>query len=185
MMGNRVRDQPNITRNLETLAIRTITSSSLFFQLFSSYPILGMLSKYLSIADIVALTRTHRNLNRVYKDLVANRWNVDQTLRRFVVNAANFRAQMAKYDALVFGSLPLQFFERVVWEESDMDVIIKGKKEADAFGKYLTTVEGYELVSCIERNDYNLPDRLEVIGCPFVCSCNILTCLSVQNIQQV
>lgn len=174
-MANRAGDQPSITRNLEALAITTTASRSLFFQLFSSYPVLGRLSNYLSIADIVALTRTHRKLTSVYKHLVANRWNVDQTLRRFVVNAANFRTQMAKYDALVFGSLPLQFFERVVWEESDMDVIIKGKKEADAFGDYLTTVEGYELVSCSERNDYNLPDRLEVKGCPVVYSRNILT----------
>ena len=63
-----------------------------------------------------------------------------------------------------------------------MDVIIKGKKEADAFGKYLTTKEGYELVSCGERNDYNLPDQLEVKGFPIICSSNILTCL-LGNIQ--
>lgn len=190
-MANCARYQPNINRNLEALSITTTASSSLFFQLFSLYPIFGRLSNYLSIADIIALTRTHRSLTHVYKHLEANRWNVDKTLRRFVVNTANFRSQMARYDALVFGSLPLQFFERVVWEESDMDVIIKGKKEADAFGEYLITAEGYEFVRCRRSGmidgliDYNLPARLEVKGCLIVCSRNILTCLLGENIQQV
>ena len=168
--------QPSTRSSLGALTLITSTaSSSLFLQLFSAYPILEQPSTHLSIADIVALTRTHRELINVYKDLEANRWKIDQTLRRFVSNAARFRSQMAKYNALVFGSIPLQFFERVVWEESDMDILRHGKKDADAFGTYLSTLEGYKFHHCKNMEEYNLPDRLEASNYPVACVCGMLT----------
>lgn len=170
MMANPISTQYSSTANLGTLAITSIVSGTLFLKLVPQYPILKRLSNDLSIADIVALTRTHKKLEHVYQQLVANCWNVDQTLRRFVSDAARFRSQMAKHITLVFGSIPLQFFARVVWEESDMDIIIKGKEYADAFGTYLSQVEGYQLVDYGDRDKYHIPDRLEASNCPIICS---------------
>lgn len=70
-------------------------SFNLFSELCTQYGFLKNLSTYLSIADLVALTRTHRDLSDVYKKLLRSRWNIDKTLCRFVSDPKGFRSQMA------------------------------------------------------------------------------------------
>ncbi|MCJ1467351.1 hypothetical protein MMC07_005975 [Pseudocyphellaria aurata] len=52
---------------------------------------------------------------------------------------------MGRYGALVSGGFATQFFERVLWKESDLDIYIEKGHEADAFGAYLISKEGYKV----------------------------------------
>ena len=78
----------------------------------------------------------------IYTCSIQAQWNIDKYLHRFVSDPKKFRSQLGAYDALVSGSLALQFFERVVWPDSDLDVFIN-VKNVEAFSRYLVTEEGY------------------------------------------
>ena len=54
---------------------------------------------------------------------------------------------MGRNNAIVSGSVALQFFERVVWKDSDLDIFIRHGENAEAFEKYLTEEEGYKFMS--------------------------------------
>ena len=81
------------------------------------------------------------------RDNMTQYWDVDRVLNRFISDPTAFRSQMAKYNILVAGSLALQFFERVCWPESDMDVFLEEKDiNLDEFGNYLEKEEQYALM---------------------------------------
>lgn len=77
-------------------------------------------------------------------------------------NPQHFRSQMAKYEALVSGSVALQLFERVVWKESDLDVFTRWGTYAGEFGLYLIEEEGYKLEKTTRNHGYMMPDIHEV-----------------------
>lgn len=111
----------------------------------SRYPVFERICSHLTIDAIIALTRTCRGLSGLYQSLIPLHWNVDRLLSRFVRDPQFFRTQMGRYNALVSGSLATQFFERVLWKESGLDIYIKSGGDAEAFEKYLTEEEGYKL----------------------------------------
>ena len=45
---------------------------------------------------------------------------------------------MGKNDALISGGIALQYFERVVWKESDLDVYVQDGPKAKALAQYLS-----------------------------------------------
>ena len=76
---------------------------------------------------------------------------------RFVSNPKRFRAEMAKHNILVGGSVPLQFFDRVVWNDEPL-VLYQAERDQEASNpaerryevsmeKYLKDVEGYEFTA--------------------------------------
>ena len=119
------------------------------------YPVFRRLCSYLGIAEIIALTRTCKKFSGLYQLLLKTQWKVDHGLLRFVKSPARFRSQLGQHGALVSGSFAVQFFERVAWEDSDLDIFVKGGAGAEAFGKYLTETEDYELQAPKEHDDYD------------------------------
>ena len=107
------------------------------------YPFFIRLCERLSIAEIVALTRTCKKYADLYQYLLPIQWDVDRRLRRFVRDPHGFRAQMAKSDALIVGSFVSQFFERTPWETSDLNIFVEGLEHANSFQSYLLNEEGY------------------------------------------
>lgn len=106
----------------------------------SHYPIFTRFCEILSNAEIIALTRTCKRLRHLYQDLLPSQWDVDRTLRRFVMNPQALRRQMGKHDALISGSIALQFFERVIWRESDLDIYVQEGPQAEAMAHYVSTI---------------------------------------------
>lgn len=49
-------------------------------------------------------------------------------------------------NALISGSFALQFFERVTWPESDLDILVEEGDGLEEMKKYLTGSEGYTKV---------------------------------------
>ena len=52
---------------------------------------------------------------------------------------------MGKYGALISGSFAVQFFERVWWAESDLDIFVECSEKAYELERYLCEEEGYHL----------------------------------------
>lgn len=140
----------------------TKTSILDIMQLESRYPVFDRICSHLSIDSIIALTRTCRGLSTLYHSLIPLQWNVDRLLSRFVQDSQFFRSQMGKNNALVSGSVAIQFFERVVWKESDLDIYIEEGEKATAFGNYLTEEEGYEFQRATENGPYKMHDIKQV-----------------------
>ena len=69
---------------------------------------------------------------------------------------------MAKYDALISGSFALQFFERVTWPDSDLDIFVEQGEGCELFCKYLVEAEGYDLVRSQDQDRYAMYDLMEV-----------------------
>ena len=103
------------------------------------YPIFIRFFEILSIAEIIALTRTCKRIQRLYQTLLPLQWNVDHTLQRFVSDSRRFRQQMGKNDSLISGGIALQYFERVIWKESDLDIYVQDGPKAKALAQYVST----------------------------------------------
>ena len=52
---------------------------------------------------------------------------------------------MARHGALISGSFAIQFFERVRWNESDLDIFIENGTDAGDFEQYLCGTEKYHM----------------------------------------
>ena len=94
---------------------------------------------HLSIAEIVALTRTCKKYADLYQYLLPAQWNVDRKLRCFVRDPYGFRSQMAKTDALISGSFAFQFFERTSWKPSDLDIFVEHGEHGEC-AKHVSTL---------------------------------------------
>ncbi|KAL9002532.1 MAG: hypothetical protein Q9180_009968, partial [Flavoplaca navasiana] len=64
---------------------------------------------------------------------------------RFVNDPIGLRSKMGELDALISGSFAIQFFERVTWPSSDLDMYVKEGEGSDALCAYLVESEGYTL----------------------------------------
>jgi hypothetical protein len=100
-------------------------------------PVFRSMCSYLSIAEVLNLARTCNAFSQLYHIIFPWKWNVDKVLKRFVNNPKKLREQLGKSDALISGSVALQFFECCQWDESDMDVFIKEGAGAASFAAYI------------------------------------------------
>ena len=131
-----------------------------FLNLLQSYPVFSKISSLLAVREMIFLTRTCKALSHLHRTLLSsNHWNVDRDLRRLVKDPRRLREQLGQHNALVSGSFVLQFFERVTWEKSDLDIFV-GWREVQSFKKYLVEEEGYRSVS--DQIDCGMEALLEV-----------------------
>jgi hypothetical protein len=69
------------------------------------YPVYDHLCRILPLPDLLSLSKTCKSL---YGNILRAQWDVEPHLCRFVRDHLKFRLQLAKFDALVSGSLALQ-----------------------------------------------------------------------------
>ncbi|EPE36883.1 hypothetical protein GLAREA_09046 [Glarea lozoyensis ATCC 20868] len=119
--------------------------------IFKCYPIFDNICAYLEPNDILLFQLTTKQLTPFFETLFRTQWNINRQLKRFVKDPVSFRSQLATYDALISGSFAVQFFERKIWEDSELDVYVEGwiddQDSFDALGEYLVVNEGYTLQS--------------------------------------
>ena len=75
-----------------------------------------------SAKTLVRLLRTCRKVNDAVREYMGKRYNVDKLLARYFVDTASFRHLQARTGTLISGSTALQFFDRVFYPESDLDI---------------------------------------------------------------
>lgn len=129
----------------------------------SQYPICDRICSFLPIGDLISLTRTCRQLSSLYQNLLPAQWNIDHRLLRFVSDPKALRSFMGKHNVLISGSFAIQFFERVTWEESDLDLYAEAGTSTEALEKYLCKNEGYRIIRQTGGLDYwPIDDWIEV-----------------------
>ena len=134
-----------------------------FLDLFRAYPVFDRFCTYLSIRDIISLTRTCKALSHLYRTLIRlQHWNIDRDLLRFVEDPRRFRSQLGKCNGLISGSFALQFFERVAWEGSDLDLFVEAGEDAQVLANHLVQVEGYQYVRQSFVENYRRESHAEV-----------------------
>ena len=107
------------------------------------YPAFDRICSMLAIAELISLTRTCKQLSSLYQGTLKKHWNIDKRLERFVQDPKGLRSQMAAHNALISGSFAIQFFERVNWNEADLDIFVEQYEDAEEFQQYLCEREGY------------------------------------------
>lgn len=138
----------------------------------SHYPIFSALCNCLSIASIVSLTRTCKELSGLYQYLLLVQWDVDKALGRYVDDPPGFRSQMARCDALIDGDFSLHYFERTQGDCEPLDVSIQQGSRVELFSKYLLDIAGY---SELERKQHGeIFDTIEVLFTMKIFTSNIL-----------
>jgi hypothetical protein len=104
------------------------------------YPVYSSLVSSLDSLSVIRLSKTCRRLRRLHCDV----WSgIDRLLRRFVKKPLALRGVMRDHRAVISGSFALQFFERVSWKESDLDLFVQKPSEAKALKEHLVRKEGY------------------------------------------
>ena len=128
-------------------------------QIDTYFPVTSRICDFLSIVDIVYLTRTCRTLSSLFRSLIPHQWNVDQVLSRFTRDPKAFRSQLGQRNALVSGSLALQFFQRVTWHDSDIDIFVEKGADTEAMIDYVTKKEGYRFSRISHLQNYEFEDQ--------------------------
>ncbi|MCJ1309699.1 hypothetical protein MMC25_003359 [Agyrium rufum] len=109
------------------------------------YLILSEVCQCLPIGDIISLSRTSKALSHIYQSLLQTQFQIDPQLRRFFDDPTAFRSRLAKHNALISGSFALQFFERAVWTDSDLDLFFEySEAVVEDFMAFLTDTEKYD-----------------------------------------
>jgi hypothetical protein len=108
------------------------------------YPVLEMLSSYLTIADFLVLCQVCKRLDGL-KDCILRRISsVNVRLRDFVNDPIMFRSQLGNCGALISGSFALNFFELSRSKVLYLDVFVKDGPNADQFTNYMRQNERYQ-----------------------------------------
>ncbi|KAI1495688.1 hypothetical protein F5X99DRAFT_109338 [Biscogniauxia marginata] len=111
--------------------------------LFRIYPIRERIACCLETRDVLRLCQTSWAMRQ---DIKANEWDINAKLGRFIKNPTGFRSQLGRSNALISGSFALQFFERVVWPEADLDIMVQDGTNLEGLAKFLVEKEDYEMV---------------------------------------
>lgn len=89
--------------------------------------------------DIICLRRTCKDIREYLQ------WDINAKLQRFFNNPCAFRSELGRCEALISGSFALQFFERVTWPQSDLDIFAEEGGNFHSMCIYLESKEGYKL----------------------------------------
>lgn len=152
--------EAQITRKMADLMLHRRTSSQghevtipSWEQAFTAYPIFDRICAYLQPREIVNFQRTTKRLSGSFESLFKTQWNINRALHRCVADPARFRSEMARHNAIISGSFALQFLDRVIWDDSDLDVYVETEIGSKELGDYLSTFENYRLEEPVEGAD--------------------------------
>ena len=106
-------------------------TSSKFQALIDRDSIYDSLFGYTSPATIYRVGRTCRLAYWAVKDYTGRAFDINSHLKRFFVDPFGFRVIQARTQAVVSGSSALQFFDRTVYPNSDLDIFVANKDAAE------------------------------------------------------
>lgn len=117
--------------------------------ILSIYPIRRGILDCLGTRNILAFMQTSRAIRQ---DLRENEWNINKKLERFFKNPIAFRTQLGQADALITGDFVLGFFERIVWPDVGLDLVIRHNDNLAGMQKFLVS-ENYTKAESVPIND--------------------------------
>ena len=129
-----------------------------FCSTFTHGPILGCLVVKLQIASLRSLQLTCRQYGDLYNFALTPKWNIDSALKRFVQHPKAFRHELQESNAVVSGSVALQFFDSPsTWQAGDMDVYVMQGVDTKAMHEHLVTTQQYEFEHSRNGDDVAYP----------------------------
>ncbi|KAI5195366.1 hypothetical protein AUEXF2481DRAFT_83967 [Aureobasidium subglaciale EXF-2481] len=159
--------------NLETLDRSSSQNESSLVTLLTdrnAHPrVSDLVRSYLDITDIVALTRVCQSLSSLYTDSLPHDWNINSRLARFVSDPNAFRRLLGNNRALIVGSIIVQFFDRLRWDDSSLDILVQEGTKAGAL-KTHPRRQGYQgqatRIVYAEELEYKITPWLSAGGQP-------------------
>jgi hypothetical protein len=100
--------------------------------------------RIMELLDTKAVVALYQTSTTVRAFVYAHEWDINAKLRRFVDKPTALRSTLGRYQALISGSFALQFFERVVWSDSDLDIFAPLEDGYKEIIEYLVKEEGYD-----------------------------------------
>lgn len=82
----------------------------------------GLIFDYLSPSNLHRLKCTCKRMKVALEPYIAGRFSINGHLTRFFKNPQEFRSLQARTATLISGSNALQFFNRLTYEDSDLDL---------------------------------------------------------------
>ena len=102
---------------------------------FQSYePIRKRILQFLDTKSLLAMVRVSKEMRST---IYSHEWNINEKLWRFVDDPVEFRSLLGEHNGFISGSFAIQFFERVVWPESDLDLFLEHRSRWDLVFKHL------------------------------------------------
>jgi hypothetical protein len=140
--------------SLHSYGTRSATArreSKTWKHVFSVSVIFNIICQHLEPQEILFLQQTCKSVHSFVQVVTLRQWSITSHLRRFVVDPTALRSQMALSKALISGSVALQFFDRSIWDGSDLDIYVCDREPfASRVKDYLLAKEGYVLMHSID-----------------------------------
>jgi hypothetical protein len=94
----------------------------------------------LNTKSVLALSSTSSAIRTSIRE---NEWNINRKLKRFVKELVAFRTLLGRHNGLISGSFALQFFERVTFKCSGLDLFFDIDSGYEKMIDHLVTQESY------------------------------------------
>lgn len=106
-----------------------------------------------SPGSILCLARTCRAAHASMRDYFTRTFNINKHLTRFFDDPLAFRSLQARTTTLISGSSALQFFDRTIYEDSDLDLYVPLLYRKDV-GSWLLA-QGYQYIpNSVQNPDF-------------------------------
>lgn len=117
---------------------------------FSRRPIYDGIFSGISAVDITRVGCTSRLLHAAAQEYSVRAYSINRHLSRFFNDPIGFRSLQAQTGTLISGSNALQFMDRTIWPDSDMDVYTH-PGFAKRVGQWLIEKEGFVFAPSAEQ----------------------------------
>lgn len=131
---------------MSTIVTNTSQCHATWVDLFDPgqyFPVLDILSSYLTIADFLVLCRACKGLAKLKEYMLKKVSNINLWLGDFVDEPGTFRTQLGNCGALISGPFALNVFELGHRGVPYLDVLIKDGVDADRLANYIKEAENY------------------------------------------
>ena len=108
------------------------------------YPILMVLTSFLTIADYLTMCRACKGLDKLKNYMLKKVTDINQKLGDFFDDPVTFRSQQGKLGAVISGAFALDTFELGHRKVPYLDVFIKDGTYAEQFTSYIRETENYQ-----------------------------------------
>jgi hypothetical protein len=112
-------------------------------EVFYRAPIYDNIFSYTSPRELVRLGHSCRAAYAAFRDYSRGAFSINRHLSNFLSKPLLFRSLQARTGTLIAGSNALQFLERIVYNEADMDLYVHPGHAREVMD-YVIEIEGYE-----------------------------------------
>ncbi|KAI0083368.1 hypothetical protein BDY19DRAFT_910652 [Irpex rosettiformis] len=146
-MSNSTSDIPAQLQNISLSSTNDVFAT----QIITNYLIYDLIFSAASPGSILRLARTCKAAHAAMRDYFPRAFNINKHLSHFFDDPLAFRSLQAQTNTLISGSSALQFFDRSIYQGSDLNLYVSFLYRKE-IGRWLVA-DGYEYVPSDEDVD--------------------------------